>query len=166
MHAYMAERWRHWKTSQDMEDFSQLCRVYNWSPRKEMWDEATPKYIENLYTITALTWKRDGSRLTSVRLFHLFITPLPSFLPLFLFSFLPSSLSSSLYSFLCYLSVPLSCCPSFLPPLTLLMHAHSLSQHALHLLKHCLFNETEVCRCIYIYSYSLTDCTCTLAMTL
>ncbi|XP_019854623.1 PREDICTED: intraflagellar transport protein 172 homolog isoform X2 [Amphimedon queenslandica] len=40
-------------------------RVYNWSPRKEMWDEATPKFIDNLYTITALTWKRDGSRLTS-----------------------------------------------------------------------------------------------------
>ena len=90
-------------------------RVYNWSPRKEMWDEATPKYIENLYTITALTWKRDGSRLTSVRLLHLFITPL---LPSSLFSSfpssLPSSLSSSLYSFLCYLSVPLAALASFL----------------------------------------------------
>ena len=144
MHAYMAERWRHWKTSQDMEDFSQLCRMYNWSPRKEMWDEATPKYIENLYTITALTWKRDGSRLTSVRLFHLFITPLPSSFSSFFPSSSSSSLSSSLYPFLCYLSVPPSCCLSFLPPLTLLIYAHSLSQHALHLLKHFLFNETEV----------------------
>ena len=116
MHAYMVERWRHWKTSQDMEDFSQLCRVYNWSPRKEMWDEATPKFIENLYTITALTWKRDGSILTSVRLLHLFITPLPSsfssFFPSSFSSFFPSSfsssLSSSLYPFLCYLSLPLA----------------------------------------------------------
>ena len=130
MHAYMAERWRHWKTSQDMEDFSQLCRMYNWSPCKEMWDETTPKYIENLYTITALTWKRDGSRLTSVRLLHLFITPLPSFLPLFLFSFLPSFLPLFLSLFLPLLSVCPSCCPSFLPPLTLLIYAHSLSQHA------------------------------------
>ena len=43
--------------------------MYNWSPRKEMWDEAPPKTIPNLYTITALTWKRDGTRLTSVSTF-------------------------------------------------------------------------------------------------
>ena len=129
MHAYMAERWRHWKTSQDMEEFSQLCRVYNWSPRKEMWDGATPKYIENLYTMTALTWKRDRSRLTSVRLLHFFITPFITPLPSSFSSFFPSSfsssLSSSLYPFLCYLSVSLA-----VPPLTLLIYAHSLSQHA------------------------------------
>ncbi|XP_078598147.1 intraflagellar transport protein 172 homolog [Branchiostoma floridae x Branchiostoma japonicum] len=40
-------------------------RVYNWSPRKGLWDEAKPKEIPNLYTITALAWKRDGSRLTA-----------------------------------------------------------------------------------------------------
>uniref|UniRef100_A0A8C9QX79 Intraflagellar transport protein 172 homolog n=1 Tax=Scleropages formosus TaxID=113540 RepID=A0A8C9QX79_SCLFO len=38
-------------------------RVFNWSPRRSSWDEATPKEIPNLYTITALSWKRDGSRL-------------------------------------------------------------------------------------------------------
>ncbi|XP_064196298.1 intraflagellar transport protein 172 homolog [Anguilla rostrata] len=38
-------------------------RVFNWSPRKGLWDEAPSKEIPNLYTITALAWKRDGSRL-------------------------------------------------------------------------------------------------------
>ena len=31
-----------------------------------MFDEAKAKEISNLYTITALAWKRDGSRLTAV----------------------------------------------------------------------------------------------------
>ncbi|XP_051954406.1 intraflagellar transport protein 172 homolog [Xyrauchen texanus] len=39
-------------------------RVFNWSPRKGNWDEASPKEIPNLYTITALAWKKDGSRLS------------------------------------------------------------------------------------------------------
>ncbi|XP_031437803.1 intraflagellar transport protein 172 homolog isoform X2 [Clupea harengus] len=38
-------------------------RVFNWSPRRGTWDEASPKEIPNLYTITALAWKKDGSRL-------------------------------------------------------------------------------------------------------
>ncbi|KAG7460913.1 hypothetical protein MATL_G00203920 [Megalops atlanticus] len=38
-------------------------RVFNWSPRRSCWDEAPPKEIPNLYTITALAWKKDGSRL-------------------------------------------------------------------------------------------------------
>lgn len=41
-------------------------RVYNWSPRKEAWDEAPPKNFPNLYTITALDWKKDGSRVVAV----------------------------------------------------------------------------------------------------
>ena len=41
-------------------------RVFNWSPRKESWEEAPPKEIAHLYTITALSWKRDGSRLVVV----------------------------------------------------------------------------------------------------
>ena len=41
-------------------------RAYNWAPRKKAWEESTPKNIPNLYTITALAWKRDGSRLTTV----------------------------------------------------------------------------------------------------
>ena len=42
-------------------------RVYNWSPRRESWEEMPPKEIPNLYTITALSWKADGSRLAVVR---------------------------------------------------------------------------------------------------
>ncbi|XP_059212612.1 intraflagellar transport protein 172 homolog [Centropristis striata] len=38
-------------------------RVYNWAPRKGVWGEAKPKEILNLYTITSLAWKKDGSRL-------------------------------------------------------------------------------------------------------
>ncbi|KAM4693761.1 LOW QUALITY PROTEIN: intraflagellar transport protein 172 homolog [Discoglossus pictus] len=38
-------------------------RVLNWSSRRGLWEEARPKEIANLYTITALAWKRDGSRL-------------------------------------------------------------------------------------------------------
>ncbi|KAJ8275180.1 hypothetical protein COCON_G00098050 [Conger conger] len=38
-------------------------RVFNWSPRRGLWDEAPPKEIPNLYTVTALAWKKDGSRL-------------------------------------------------------------------------------------------------------
>jgi intraflagellar transport protein 172 len=45
--------------------FSRL-RVYNWSPRRESWEEMPPKDIPNLYTITALSWKADGSRLAVV----------------------------------------------------------------------------------------------------
>ncbi|XP_046993145.1 intraflagellar transport protein 172 homolog [Schistocerca americana] len=37
-------------------------RVYNWSPRKMTWEETKPKEIANMYTVTALAWKRDGSR--------------------------------------------------------------------------------------------------------
>lgn len=41
-------------------------RVYNWAPRKGKWEEANMKEILNLYTITALAWKKDGSRLVAV----------------------------------------------------------------------------------------------------
>lgn len=39
-------------------------RVLNWSPRRQMWDEPKLKEIPHLYTITALAWKKDGSRVT------------------------------------------------------------------------------------------------------
>ena len=42
-------------------------RVYNWSPRRENWEEMPPKEIANLYTVTVLSWKADGSRLAVVR---------------------------------------------------------------------------------------------------
>ncbi|XP_039604872.1 intraflagellar transport protein 172 homolog [Polypterus senegalus] len=38
-------------------------RVFNWSPRRNAWEESKPMEIENIYTITALAWKKDGSRL-------------------------------------------------------------------------------------------------------
>ncbi|XP_068198190.1 intraflagellar transport protein 172 homolog [Antennarius striatus] len=38
-------------------------RVFNWAPRKGEWQEAQPKDIRHLYTITSLSWKKDGSRL-------------------------------------------------------------------------------------------------------
>lgn len=38
-------------------------RVFNWAPRRGMWDEPKTKKIVNLYTITSLAWKKDGSRL-------------------------------------------------------------------------------------------------------
>ncbi|CAG5928433.1 unnamed protein product [Menidia menidia] len=41
-------------------------RVFNWAPRRGVWDEAKPKEISNLYTITSLAWKKDGSRLCAV----------------------------------------------------------------------------------------------------
>lgn len=37
-------------------------RVFTWSPRKAQWDEAPPKELPHLYTVTSLAWKRDGSR--------------------------------------------------------------------------------------------------------
>ncbi|KAG5668038.1 hypothetical protein PVAND_015995 [Polypedilum vanderplanki] len=39
-------------------------RVYTWSPRQNAWNEALSKDIANLYSITALAWRKDGARLT------------------------------------------------------------------------------------------------------
>ena len=41
-------------------------RVFNWSPRRISWEESKPKEIRNLYTISSLAWKRDGSKLIAV----------------------------------------------------------------------------------------------------
>ncbi|RZF39607.1 hypothetical protein LSTR_LSTR001128 [Laodelphax striatellus] len=38
-------------------------RVYAWSPRKSSWEEEPPKEIPDMYSIGALSWKRDGSRI-------------------------------------------------------------------------------------------------------
>ncbi|XP_073968518.1 intraflagellar transport protein Oseg2 isoform X1 [Rhodnius prolixus] len=40
-------------------------RTYSWSPRKLIWEEVQVKQIDGLYSITALSWKRDGSRIVS-----------------------------------------------------------------------------------------------------
>ncbi|XP_060519882.1 intraflagellar transport protein 172 homolog [Cylas formicarius] len=39
-------------------------RTYSWNTRKLIWEETPPKIIKNLYTVTALAWKRDGSKVT------------------------------------------------------------------------------------------------------
>ena len=54
-------------------NFVYRLRVFNWSPRKSAWDESKMKEIPNLYTITALAWKKDGSRLAAVRNGSVFI---------------------------------------------------------------------------------------------
>ncbi len=41
-------------------------RIYNWSPRKGLFEESDPKEFTNLYTITSISWKKDGSRLALV----------------------------------------------------------------------------------------------------
>eukprot|EP01137_Pigoraptor_chileana_P037243 Opistho-2@34026 len=38
-------------------------RVFNYSLRKNSWEEGGVKTIENLYTVSSLSWKYDGSRL-------------------------------------------------------------------------------------------------------
>ncbi|XP_044747182.1 intraflagellar transport protein 172 homolog [Coccinella septempunctata] len=36
--------------------------LYIWNNRKSMWEETPSKKIENLYSVTSLAWKKDGSR--------------------------------------------------------------------------------------------------------
>ncbi|XP_024146740.1 intraflagellar transport protein 172 homolog [Oryzias melastigma] len=38
-------------------------RVFNWVPSRGLWDEAKPKEIPDLHSVTSLAWRRDGSRL-------------------------------------------------------------------------------------------------------
>jgi Tfp pilus assembly protein PilX len=40
--------------------------VYNYNPRRTTWDASAAKNIENLYSVTALGWKPDGSGLAVV----------------------------------------------------------------------------------------------------
>ncbi|KAH9500287.1 hypothetical protein Btru_073626 [Bulinus truncatus] len=40
-------------------------RVLNWSPRRQLWEDPKLKEIPNLYTVTALSWKKDGSRVVA-----------------------------------------------------------------------------------------------------
>jgi intraflagellar transport protein 172 len=40
-------------------------RVYSWSSRKNLWEENASKEIKYLYSITALGWKKDGSRVAA-----------------------------------------------------------------------------------------------------
>ncbi|XP_058794797.1 intraflagellar transport protein 172 homolog [Phymastichus coffea] len=38
-------------------------RIYDWSPRKKLWEETISRSLPNFYTVTALAWRRDGSKL-------------------------------------------------------------------------------------------------------
>ena len=40
-------------------------RVYSWSGRKNLWEENASKEIKYLYSITALDWKKDGSKVAA-----------------------------------------------------------------------------------------------------
>lgn len=44
--------------------FDQL-RLFNWSPKRESWEEGGLKHIPYLYTITAISWKRDGAKIVA-----------------------------------------------------------------------------------------------------
>ena len=37
--------------------------VYNFNKKRDQWEEIGIKKIENYYTVTALCWKNDGSKL-------------------------------------------------------------------------------------------------------
>lgn len=39
-------------------------RIYSWIARQSTWTESAVKDIPNLYTVSALTWRRDGARLS------------------------------------------------------------------------------------------------------
>ena len=39
-------------------------RIFTWSPRQNSWSESLAKEIPNLYSVTALSWRKDGSRLS------------------------------------------------------------------------------------------------------
>ncbi|XP_033198470.2 intraflagellar transport protein Oseg2 isoform X1 [Bombus vancouverensis nearcticus] len=38
-------------------------RILDWSPRRSIWEEANTRSLPNFYTVTAISWRRDGSRL-------------------------------------------------------------------------------------------------------
>ena len=44
-------------------------RVFNFNIRRSSWEEAPAKVIENMYTVTAIAWRPDGSRLVVVSAF-------------------------------------------------------------------------------------------------
>lgn len=38
-------------------------RLYSWSPSKLSWEEENTVYVPNMYNVSTLAWKRDGSRI-------------------------------------------------------------------------------------------------------
>ncbi|KAJ3095379.1 hypothetical protein HDU97_007002 [Phlyctochytrium planicorne] len=47
--------------------FSRL-HIYNYSAARQIWEEAPMKTIENFYSVTAMSWKPDGSRLIAANI--------------------------------------------------------------------------------------------------
>lgn len=41
--------------------FSKI-RIFTWSPRQSAWNELAAKEIPQLYSVTAMSWRRDGAR--------------------------------------------------------------------------------------------------------
>lgn len=37
-------------------------RIFTWSPRQTAWNELATKEIDKLYSVTAMSWRRDGAR--------------------------------------------------------------------------------------------------------
>lgn len=37
-------------------------RIFTWSPRQSAWNELANKEIDKLYSVTAMSWRRDGAR--------------------------------------------------------------------------------------------------------
>jgi intraflagellar transport protein 172 len=38
-------------------------RTFSLNPKREVWEESSAITVDNMYTVTSITWKRDGSRL-------------------------------------------------------------------------------------------------------
>ncbi len=78
----MVQNFDHFTSSKDREFMCAACnitgescvfgsydrlRVLTYSSRKGAWEESPPKDVENLYTVTSLSWRRDGSKIAVVR---------------------------------------------------------------------------------------------------
>jgi hypothetical protein len=48
-------------------------RIFSWSPRKGLFEENDPKEMPNLYTISSIAWKKDGSKLAIVKYYSFYI---------------------------------------------------------------------------------------------
>jgi hypothetical protein len=53
--------------------FNNRLRIFSWSPRKGLFEENDPKEMPNLYTISSIAWKKDGSKLAIVKYYSFYI---------------------------------------------------------------------------------------------
>lgn len=54
-------------STRGLHDIFNRFRLYNWNSKRGAWDEGKMKEIKYLYTVTALAWKYDGSKIIAVR---------------------------------------------------------------------------------------------------